>query len=816
MKKQIQLTIFSLLLAFVLTSCPEVNNPKDATDKIKTGERQDLPSKSVGTAGGTITFGDEAKELKGLKIDIPANSYDISKTFVVSYANIESHKFGERFKPISPLIKISNGGGYSERVMTIEIPAEVSEGAIATAFFFNDKTGDLEPIPVIRYSKGKVVVATRHLMSNGLMHSKAGKKTQPEILVDELYSHIVLSEVKEADLIKAGLLSSGFEPGKDDWEFTNWGSIITPDGNCSGHSLTSLWYFSVQKKITNKGLYHYFDKFDKDTKPDPFWQDNAKGMKFVSMVQFTQDKYWGKIWSDFYSSVRAHYSDQPHFFDAYSREGIKSAAAQIYVTNEPVHTIVSTDETGSSSHAIVCYSVDYASGKVYVADPNFPGSKSRIIEFADGAFKPYISGDNANAPNNTVYKYFAFFGKSALYNWESIAYHWDETISSNIGKNTFPKVTYTTLDDEGKEIELPEIILYSKNYPLIIKCDITNTNVTINESYISLYKIDNKLGLIELARTNKGKLEIEYYFDESDKNSDFGIWVWNLAQNDYQNWIDFKWIKVTDLRIEPQKMNGEKNKEYTWKAIIQNPPSNARYEWNFGDKSPIVKVKNNPEVKHTYKEDGVFPIILELYDDSKNQLFAVATGYAVIGAGLIDTTYILEFPGYGLADKKPTFEVTIKGVVSANDLQLKTKLTFYSHPFYVYQCKTPTDLNVELTISIKYISGKITEKTGFYYGLYQSEYEFEVLNKGFATLTDTSNTFKKMTNYRCDTTGNIFRLKGTMNQVPENPIASLILQFYNKRKSLEYYRENDGTEYTKEEYDEYKDMFFGFTMVFNK
>ncbi len=812
MKFFTKFTVLSVLLSILLVSCPEVNNPTDISNKIQTGEQQILPIKSISSVGGTIIFGDEAKELKGMKINVPANSYQQSRTFSVSFAKIETHKFGERFKPISPLIKISNGGGYSERIMTLEIPAELTDKSIAVAFFYNDKTGELEPLPVIRYTGGKVVIATRHFMTNGLNQSKIAKLKQPEVLVDELYSHIVLSEVKEEDLIKAGIMSSGFEPGVDDWEFTNWGSIATPGGNCSGHTLSSLWYYSYKKKTTGKGLYHLYDKYDKASKPDPFWQDNPLGIKLVSVVQKDQFLYWDKLLSDFYTITRANYDDLPHFFTAYSSEGIKAAAAQIFITGEPMFTIVANDEVGTISHAVVAYSVDYVNGKINVADPNFPSTKGRFIEFADGKFKTYLSGENASQPNSTSYKYFAFFGKSALFNWENIAFNWAELENKTIGSKIFPKVEYFTYDKNGNEIELPDNMPLEANEQIKIICRIDPKGVKLDDTYISLYDND-----VELVRSDKGKLEVSYILDVERKNKTFGIFVWDLDNENKVMWIDFRWLKVQDLSINPPKMNGEKNKEYTWSAVINNPPSNARYEWNFGDKTPIVKIKNNKDVKHIYTEDGVFPIILEIYDESNNQLFGVATAYAIIGAGLIDTTYILEFTPGWLADKYPTFEITIKGVITANDLQLKDKLKFYKYPYYVYQCKVPTDFNLELSISIKYISGIITEKTGFYYGLYKSEYEFEVLNKGFTMFTDPDKTFSKMQNYRCDSTSNIFRIKGTMKNLPSNNgNAMVVLRFYNMLKSTDYYRENDGTEYTKVSYYEGADMFFGFTVLFTK
>lgn len=44
----------------------------------------------------------------------------------------------------------------------------------------------------------------------------------------------------------------------------------------------------------------------------------------------------------------------------------------------------------------------------------------------------------------------------------------------------------------------------------------------------------------------------------------------------------------------------------------------------------------------------------------------------------------------------------------------------------------------------------------------------------------------------------------------------MVLLFHNKRKSVDYYRNDDETEYTKVEFDEGKDIFFGFSMIFTK
>lgn len=797
----LQLSVF-IILAIALTSCPEINNPSGGSDNIKFGEQIELPTKQISASGGTISFGDEAKELSGLKINVPPNSYETNKTFKVSIAKIQSHKFGERFKPITPLIKISNGGGYSEKIMTLEIPVQLEKGKIAAAFFYNDQTGELEPIPVIKYSDGKVVIATRHFMSNALNSSKLYKNQFPEILVDELYTHIVLSSVGEEELLNAGLMSSGFEPGKDDWEFTNYGSILSPGGNCMGHSLTAMWYYKTQKPKSNKQLYHLFDKFDKNKDKDDFWQDNPKGLKFVSVIQLEGDKHWVQLWNDFYNIVREQYTDSPDFLEAYTREGIKAAAAQMYAIREPMFTIVSTDVKGSRAHAVVGYAVDYQNGKIYVADPNHPGSKDRAIIFSNGKFQPYLSGSNANDQNSIAYHYFAFFGMSALFNWESISYRWAEVSSGNIGKGLFPRVIYSRIIDTlGLEEELTDDLvlnfLFDPKDPYIrIRCEIESSGLKINKPYISLF---NDKG-VEIARSSNDDLVINYPLDESQRNSQFGVWVWNLGNDGFPQWIDFKWVKITDLRIEPFKLYGEKNKEYTWKAVIENPPANARYVWNFGDSTPLVTVKNNPNAKHTYTKDGNFPIILQLYDDSNNQLFAVGSAYAVIGAGIIDTSYKIVL-SEGYYDKDPTFEVKIKGTVSANELIFGgiRNQPGLNIPVTWYYIKLPTDLSIELNISINYISGKVSKSYDprLYAGLYLEEAGYEVTKRYKISSFDFDFLAE---NVKIDTLGDFVRIKAFLPKTSSFTGISVPIHFIVKEKITKYYLNDDGSERKEEEY----------------
>ena len=42
-------------------------------------------------------------------------------------------------------------------------------------------------------------------------------------------------------------VDSGFRPGVDDWQFTNYGSYVAPTGHCEGQSVSAIWYYVNQR-----------------------------------------------------------------------------------------------------------------------------------------------------------------------------------------------------------------------------------------------------------------------------------------------------------------------------------------------------------------------------------------------------------------------------------------------------------------------------------------------------------------------------------------------------------------------------------------
>lgn len=139
------------------------------------------------------------------------------------------------------------------------------------AFFYDKDSGRLEGIPIIDENKNSVTIVTRH------------------------FSHIVISSIAINYLLylMRDEIDSGFKPEIDDWQFTNYGSYISPGGHCAGQSITAMWYYCEKTLNNEPHLCGLYDNNGNEKTPD-LWKDDTLGYRFASTIQ--EDINWsGKM-----------------------------------------------------------------------------------------------------------------------------------------------------------------------------------------------------------------------------------------------------------------------------------------------------------------------------------------------------------------------------------------------------------------------------------------------------------------------------------------------------------------------------------------
>lgn len=127
--KIFSLNLLLLFSTFLFQTCSDDNSPTELNDNskptsgvISTEEVTQEISQIIGADDGKVVVTNSDSPINGLTITIPQKGYNEARNYTVSYANITSHDLGANFNPISPMITIKNGGGYSEMPILIKIP----------------------------------------------------------------------------------------------------------------------------------------------------------------------------------------------------------------------------------------------------------------------------------------------------------------------------------------------------------------------------------------------------------------------------------------------------------------------------------------------------------------------------------------------------------------------------------------------------------------------------------------------------------------------------------------------------------------------
>lgn len=222
--------VILLIIFLIFNTCSEdrptepSNDDQNISTNISLGEFVQETSQDVNVSGGTITIANSSSEINGLSINIPNGSHESVRNYTISYANISDHKLGETFNPITPLINIKNGGGYAQKPISVKIPITFEDGEFPMGFLYDEISGKIEPLPILEQTEDFIIVETRHFALSTILSKKTLGKTTDDISA----GNIVISSIDENQMMGQSLVTSGFSPGVDDWEFINYGSYIAP------------------------------------------------------------------------------------------------------------------------------------------------------------------------------------------------------------------------------------------------------------------------------------------------------------------------------------------------------------------------------------------------------------------------------------------------------------------------------------------------------------------------------------------------------------------------------------------------------------
>lgn len=603
------------------------------SDNLTLGTSIYVVTEHVSSGGGVVTV--TGGNLDGFVIDVPEGAYTSGTSFEVSERPIEDHKFGPLFTPASPLITIDNGNVFSDEAVTVTIPIEKTDDEFAMGFYYDEKTGALEGIPLISLDNNQITLLTNHFC---------------EIVV----SKVALTELEGLDVV------TGFVPGVDDWQFTNYGSYISVGGHCAGQSITAMWYFDqMYQRLQAPRLYGLFDNYGYDMTTSTFWRDDSEAYRFASVIQ-TKLNWDSKLRIEQRKLSRAH--------------PIWTMNAFIYsmkMTDHPQYLAITgevTNANGTKSpagHAIIAYAIE--GNTIYVCDPNYPGSTGRTITFNGSGFQTYSSGLNAAdiaAGKDIAFTGIYYVAQTAMIDHSTIKAEYDKMIKATVGDDQFPICTYSyvkSIDEDGNTewADMPaELALNSadniKNLGEAYKDQI---RIAIETSYsgvgVALYDGLNGASVTDSTTTDNTGLAY-FTIDLKPGINDVGLYLYLIknitATQKTDKFIEFQRFRIdfdqtVDMKFDKNPYTVVCQNESTFSVTVKDAPADVTYVWDFGDGSTAET--DVPQVNYTYTKQRDYDISCTL----KNNIDGKVLGEARAQVGARDLYGVWNF-SYRITESK--------------------------------------------------------------------------------------------------------------------------------------------------------------------
>jgi hypothetical protein len=104
-------------------------------------------------------------------------------------------------------------------------------------------------------------------------------------------------------------------------------------------------------------------------------------------------------------------------------------------------------------------------------------------------------------------------------------------------------------------------------------------------------------------------------------------WQPDFSSDDY---VDFRYVTINydaGVKVSPNPASGQPDKPIDFSATMENAPTSARWNWDFGDGT--YSPDAGPRQSHAYKA-GKYTVKVTVYDESGKQAVVVATGQAPV------------------------------------------------------------------------------------------------------------------------------------------------------------------------------------------
>lgn len=512
--------------------------------------------------------------LQGLKLILPGSCYPGGVRWTIASAPVVRHLLGADFNPLTPIIRIQNFDlPFAGQPIVLEVPIQLPPGHFAMGFLIDEKTGELEGLPLQSLSANSIQVVFRGFdiaQATDLVGSYSGST--------QYSGSFIIASISDSALMAAGPSFSGFNPGTDDWEFVELEKNPLQSVFPAGKALTSLWYRlhkSPKPKPPLFGAYQQIKGIN---------QSNAMGIRVSAALEVS---FTNEFALRLTPQIEKSTSDLNQ---------IKAIAYATLICKRP-HLLALAK--GSDVAVFPIVSAHLREGYIRIADPLHPG-QARVVEIdpVTGFIRPFSFAGSRNGPERELVRPW-FAGGIAMVNLKSMLLAFNNQLS---GKALYPipHVTCSFIDLQGRSIAIPT---KADSVWVQFNSDNEDLRATVYDAQGNPTQIQDAPSPVLVTGFKPG---INNYF--------LALTIKNKSGNTW-HWLDFKPFavyKTFPVSIQHNMGWGAPDtlKHYRLEAFLQGYTGSTQgftYNWDFGDGTKQTTM-NNSLVLHRFPGSKMYTI----------------------------------------------------------------------------------------------------------------------------------------------------------------------------------------------------------------
>lgn len=513
-------------------------------------------------------------ELQGVKLILPSQCYPGNVRWTFASAPVVSHQLGADFNPLTPILRIQNNDlPFAGQPIVLEVPIQLPPGHFAMGFLIDEKTGELEGLPLQSLTPTSIQVVFRGFdvaQATDLVASYSGST---------LYSgSFIIASIPDSALMAAGPSFSGFNPGTDDWEFMELDKNPLQSVFPAGKALSSLWYRLVKSPKPKPPLFGEYQQVKEMN------QSNATGIRVSAAleVSFTTE-----------FSLRMATQIEKSTSDL---NQLKAIAYATLICKRP-HLLALAK--GSDVAVFPIVSAHLRDGYIRIADPLHPG-QARVVELdpASGFIRPFAFAGSRNGPEKELVRPW-FAGGIAMVNFKGMLGTFNTQLADK-ALYPIPHVTWAYTDSQNRPVANPT---KADSVWVHFESDNEELRATVYDAQGNSTQIQDAPSPVLVTGFKPG---INNYFLElTIKNKSGNTW----------HWLDFKPFavhKTFPVSIQHNMGWGAPDtlKHYRLEAFLQGYTGSTQgftYTWDFGDGTKQTTM-NKSLVLHRFPGSKMYTI----------------------------------------------------------------------------------------------------------------------------------------------------------------------------------------------------------------